>query len=160
LLETLPEENKLTFNKELIEKKYQEHQNVSCNDENSYLRLAKDIENRKLLLIGPGASIINEYDSIVSYIDKYKPVVISINFINDLYPIDYVFMGNSKRYSQFFHRIYGDGINVKVICTSNVSPSSKQIDYIFNYGALTNDTESVRDNPLLMVMKILKKMRL
>lgn len=157
LLETLPEGNKLSFNKELIEKKYQEHQNVSCNDETSYLRLAKDIENRKLLLIGPGASIINESDSIVSYIDKYKPVVISINFINDLYPIDYVFMGNSKRYSQFFHRIYGDGVNVKVICTSNVSPSSKQIDYIFNYGALTNDTESVRDNPLLMVMKILKK---
>ena len=157
LLNSIPIVNKLTFNKELIEQMYQEHQNVSCNDDDSYSRLAKDLEQRDILLLGPGVSIINEADKITAYIKDRKPVVISINFINELYPIDYVFMGNSKRYSQFFHKIYGGGKDIKVISTSNITEPGKRIDYMFNYALLIADKAAVRDNPLLMIIKILKK---
>lgn len=157
LLASLPSANKLSFNRELIEKLYDEHQNVACNDVDAYLRLSHAIANRKILLLGPGASIVNESDKIQSYIKTHKPIVISINFINELYPIDYVFMGNSKRYSQFFHNIYGDGKNISVITTSNVTASSEHINYVFNYMQLIDETEVVRDNPLLMMLKILDK---
>lgn len=157
LLESIPSINKLTFNKETIEKIYQGHLDVSCNDDSSYCSLTKDLANKNILLLGPGVSIINESDKILSYIKKYAPVVISINFVNELYKIDYVFMGNSKRYSQFFHKIYGDEQNCKVIATSNITESGKRIDYVFNYGSLSDDNETIRDNPLLMIIKILKK---
>jgi 4-hydroxy 2-oxovalerate aldolase len=157
LLKSLPVANKLSFNKDLIEKLYQDYQNVAYNDTDAYSRLAVDIAGQKILLLGPGSSIVKEADAISSYIKEYSPIVISINFINDMYPINYVFMGNSKRYSQFFHNIYGNERDVKVITTSNVTASAKQIDFVFNYGTLLNDAESVRDNPLLMVLKILKK---
>jgi len=68
-----------------------------------------------------------------------------------------VFIGNSKRYSQFFHKIYGEIQNCKVICTSNISEVSKRIDYKFNYESLALEIDSVRDNPLLMLLEILIK---
>jgi hypothetical protein len=39
-------------------------------------------------------------------------------------------MGNAKRYSQFFHKIYGENSNVKLICTSNITEAGKKIDYV------------------------------
>ena len=83
----------------------------------------------------------------------------TINFINDDYKPDYVFMGNAKRYSQFFNKIYRNDLHVKVICTSNVSESNKKIDYKFNFNSLINEDELIRDNPVLMLLKILFKIQ-
>jgi len=157
ILLSIPASEKLSFKKELIEKLYASYQNVSCSDEQAYAQLSQSLRDKTVLLLGPGASIIHSSSSISSYIQDNKPVVISINFVHDLFKIDYVFMGNSKRYSQFFHKIYGQQTSSKVICTSNVSESTKKIDYVFNYGSLTMENESIRDNPLLMLLKILKK---
>lgn len=157
LLSALPEVNKLAFNKELIEKMYQQYQNVSCNDDDSYARLSRELKGRSILMLGPGASIINDHELIQGYIQNHSPVVLSINFVNDSFPIDYVFMGNSKRYSQFFHKIYGNSKDTKIITTSNVTALGKRIDYVFNYGTLTTDDAPVRDNPLLMILKVLRK---
>lgn len=155
LLVSLPATNKLTFNRELIEKMYDEYQDVACNDAEACKMLAEEMSGRKALLLGPGTSIVNEANAIKAYIQQNNPAIISINFINDMYPIDYVFMNNSKRYSQFFHNIYVKDRHVKVITTSNVTSSGKHIDYVFNYGQLLDETEGVRDNPLLMALKML-----
>nr|MBP9014731.1 hypothetical protein [Smithella sp.] len=80
------------------------------------------------------------------------------NFVNDDYSPDYVFMGNAKRYSQFFNKIYGKEHDMKVICTSNVSEANKKIDYRFNFGTLVMEDALIRDNPVLMLLKILVKM--
>lgn len=156
LLASLPAGNKLSFNSELIEKMYNDFQNVACNDADAYAKFAAEISGRKVLLLGPGASIINESETVTEYICKNNPVIISINFIVDMYPINYVFMGNSKRYSQFFHTMYNRSRDVKIITTSNVTAAGKNIDYVFNVKKLLNDTEIVRDNPLLMMLKILR----
>lgn len=157
LLASLPADNKLAFDRELIQRLYDEYQDVACNDFDAYTRLSAEISGHRILLLGPGSSIVNNADEIGTFIKQHTPVVISVNFMNDMYPINYVFMGNSKRYSQFFHNIYGCNQPVKVITTSNVTASGKQIDYIFNYGQLVDKTEVVRDNPLLMILKILAK---
>jgi len=157
ILEMLEPSTKLTFNRNAIEQLYKEYQEKSWNDESSYSALRKDVEGKPVLLLGPGASIETDSSRIRNFISTRKPVTFSINFINDEYDIDYVFMGNSKRYSQFFHKIYGDTQHAKVICTSNITQLNKKIDMIFNYGELTMDVESVRDNPLLMLLKILQK---
>ncbi|MGE0920248.1 aldolase catalytic domain-containing protein [Trichlorobacter lovleyi] len=158
LLTSLPVTHKLAFNRELIERLYVEYQDVACNDAAAYRRLAAEITGRKVLLIGPGASIVNDADAIMSYIKQNSPVLISINFINDMYPIDYVFMGNSKRYSQFFHNLHGTNRNAKIITTSNITASGEHIDFVFNYGKLLDETDVVRDNPLLMMLNILTKL--
>jgi len=81
---------------------------------------------------------------------------VSVNFVSGFFPINYVFISNPKRYSQFYDGIYGNGANPKVIVTSNVTESSHKIDYIFNYGKLCGDVDVTRDNPLIMFMNLLK----
>jgi 4-hydroxy 2-oxovalerate aldolase len=69
-------------------------------------------------------------------------------------------MGNAKRYSQFFNKIYRKDLNVKVICTSNIAESNKKIDYKFNFNSLVNEDALIRDNPVLMLLKILLKVKI
>ena len=157
IIADIPKANKLTFNKELVESLYCDYLNREYNDDLSYVRFSKEIQGREILLLGPGKSLVDESEKIIDYIKTNNPVVISINFIDKLFPINFVFMGNSKRYSQFFHNIYDDDAPRKVICTSNITESSKKIDYFFNYGDLIVQNEFIRDNPLIMLMKILEK---
>ncbi len=157
ILKQIPETTKLSFKKDLIERLYDDYQDKFFNDDASYKTLAQELSGRPILLLGPGSSLLTEAAALKAFIDGRKPLIFSINFVHDQFPIDYVFMGNSKRYSQFFHKIYGEIQRCKVICTSNISESSKHIDYKFNYGSLALDIESVRDNPLLMLLQILIK---
>lgn len=150
--------NKLTFSKELIENIYMEYQNKYIDDSGAYVDLSNQIKNREILVIAPGKSIETHKTQIQNFIKDNKPVVITINFIDDNYEPDYVFMGNSKRYSQFFNKIHMSDCDVKVICTSNISESNRKIDYTFNFNSLINDDNVIRDNPVLMLLKILIKM--
>jgi 4-hydroxy 2-oxovalerate aldolase len=152
--------NKLTFNRTLIEQIYVEYQNKYIDDSGAYENLGNQLRNREILVIAPGKSIETDKAQIQDFIRDKNPAVITINFIDDNYKPDYVFMGNSKRYSQFFNKIYMSDSDVKVICTSNISESNRKIDYTFNFNSLINDDDVIRDNPVLMLLKILISMKI
>jgi len=150
---------KLTFNKELIESTYIRYQNISIDDSTAYARLLSELGKREILIIAPGRSIETHRDKIRSFIRRTDPIVITINFINDDFKPHYVFMGNAKRYSQFFNKICKNNQRLKVVCTSNVSESNQKIDFKFNFNSLVHDNEYIRDNPVLMLLKILVTMK-
>ncbi|MFA5322016.1 MAG: aldolase catalytic domain-containing protein [Smithella sp.] len=152
--------NKLTFSRDIMDNLYLEYQNKIIDDTGTYAKLNAELDKRNILIIAPGKSIEIHKENICAFIKEKNPIIITINFINDDYKPDYVFMGNAKRYSQFFNKIYRNDINVKVICTSNISESNKKIDYKFNFNSLINKDELIRDNPVLMLLKILAKMNL
>jgi 4-hydroxy 2-oxovalerate aldolase len=151
--------NKLTFDRALIENLYIEYQNKHIDDTGAYVDLSNQIGNRDILIIAPGKSIETHYTQIQKFIKDKKPLVVTINFIDDNYKPDYVFMGNSKRYSQFFNKIYSSDCNVKVICTSNISESNRKIDYTFNFDSLINENNVIMDNPVLLLLNILINMK-
>lgn len=152
--------NKLTFNKDLIERLYIQYQNKYIDDSGAYAILRRELEKREILVLAPGKSIKLQRDKIRTFIKGNNPIVVTINFISDDFKPDYVFMGNAKRYSQFFNKIYRNDYSLKVICTSNVSESNKKIDFKFNFSSLINDNEFIRDNPVLMLLKILARMQI
>jgi 4-hydroxy 2-oxovalerate aldolase len=160
ILATIDPPNKLTFNKALIESIYMEYQNKYTDDTDAYADLGNQIKNREILVIAPGKSIETHKAQIQSFITAKNPVVITINFVDDNYKPDYVFMGNSKRYSQFFNKIYMSDCGAKVICTSNISESNRKIDYTFNFNSLINEDAVIRDNPVLMLLKIVINMNI
>jgi len=160
ILSKIEQSNKLTFDKELIEKMCIEYQNKFIDDSGAYAALSRELEKREILIMAPGKSIEINGAELQDFIKKKNPVVMTINFINDDFKPDYVFMGNAKRYSQFFNKIYRHEYKGKVICTSNVSESNKKIDYKFNFNSLINDNSLIRDNPVLMLLKLLVKMKI
>ena len=160
ILAKIDQPNKLTCNKTLIENIYMEYQNQYIDDSGAYANLHQQLENREILVIAPGKSIETCKTQIHNFIKDKNPVVITINFIDDNYKPDYVFMGNSKRYSQFFNKIYMGECSAQVICTSNISESNRKIDYVFNFNTLISEDAVIRDNPVLMLLKILITMEI
>lgn len=157
ILSSITQPNKLIFNKELIEKLYIQYQDNSIDDTAAYEALKREWLGREMLLLAPGKSIGENKDKILAFIKTRNPVVISINCFHEDINIDYVFIGNAKRYSQFFNKIYRNS-DIKVICTSNISESNKRIDYKLNFSSLINEDANIRDNPVLMLLKSLVKM--
>ena len=158
ILEKLPTENdkNLLYDKDLCEKLYQDYQNVSIDDSADISELKNLFSEKEILLIGPGKSITSEKNKINSFIFEKKPVVISVNFLKDDFKTDYVFMGNAKRYSQFFSRIYSENSNVKLICTSNISEAKEKIDYKVNFSSLVcKENTAIYDNPLVLLLNLL-----
>ena len=148
-------DKKLSYDKNLIENLYLEYQDRYCDDSSAFDALRKELINRKILLLGPGKTLHDNFESIDEFVRSNNPIIISINFLNEAFPIDYVFMGNAKRYSQFFHKIYGDNNNVKIICTSNITEAGRKIDFSVNYSTLLTDNPVIRDNPLVMFLHLL-----
>lgn len=157
ILVNIPSEKKLTFHKELIETLYEQYQNNEVDDREAYIKLAKELSSKQIVILAPGKSIEDYKSQIAEYINKKDTAVFSINFLHEGFPIDYVFMGNPKRYSQFFHKMYGANSSAKVMCTSNITSSAYPIDFRFNFAELHFAEKSISDNPVLMLLRILSK---
>ena len=91
-----------------------------------------------------------------SYIAKNAPVVISINFIPEEYPVDYAFLSNSKRYVAQATKISKK--DVKLIATSNVTKAEGHFDFVFSYSKLLDEEALIVDNPMIMLIKLLNDM--
>jgi len=158
ILSSIGQDAKLSFNKELIENLYFRYQDKSIDDSMTYDVLRNEFSNREILLLAPGRSVEKCKDAIQGFIAKSRPAIISINCFHDDIKVDYVFIGNAKRYSQFFNKLYSNRSKIKVICTSNISEVNKKIDYTLNFNSLTYDDIIIRDNPVLMLLKALIRM--
>lgn len=156
ILSRLPREGdkNLLYDKDLCERLYQEFQNTEIDDSRDIERLRAELAGKEILLIGPGKSIKEREAEIDSYIKEKGPVVFSVNFLNDEFPVDYVFMGNSKRYSQFFSRIYAQSERAKVVCASNVTEAKEKVDYVVNFANLKSDVDAIYDNPLVLLLNL------
>lgn len=158
ILSKLPKENNknLLYDEELCEKLYQEYQNMEVDDKYALLELKHALLNKNILLIGPGKSIVENKSKIYQFISEKEPVSISVNFLHGDFKIDYVFMGNAKRYSQFFSRIYAQNAEVKLICTSNIAEAKEHIDYKVNFASIAyKENEAIYDNPLVLLLNLL-----
>jgi 4-hydroxy 2-oxovalerate aldolase len=154
-------EKKLSYDGQLIENLYREYQNRYCDDTLAIEYLKKEFLNKKILLLGPGKTLHDNFSIINDFVKDNTPIIVSINFLNESFPIDYVFMGNAKRYSQFFHKIYEEkNTKTKIICTSNITEAGRKIDFMVNYSTLLADDQVIRDNPLVMFIHLLKNIEI
>ncbi len=162
ILDAIEPEKKLLYDKDYIVELYRKYQSTECNDEADIRELSKAWSERPLLLLGPGKNLDLERDSIISYIEKYNPITVSVNFIPDGIQIDYAFLTNSRRYIQLNNRLLELTGNqerpVKVIATSNVTNvKDTHFDYTLNYNSLIDQDAEIIDNSFVMLLSVLTK---
>lgn len=135
IIEKLNEIEKKQYNYPLLEKLYISHFNNDIDDNDSKILIANIIKNRKILFLLPGSSLINNVDLISKFIKTNNPIVISLNFITDLFPIDLVFFSSQKRFDLYCNSFKNYQFK-KIIITSNIK--TKAIDNIalINYLSL------------------------
>ena len=155
ILEKIEIERKLAYSKEYIESLYYQYQKVESNDDKDRKELRSILSGREVLVLGPGRTIKSHKNQILSYIKEHKPVVISINFIPEGYPVEFVFLSNPRRYIHLVNMME-ENINIKVIATSNVTETQGRFDFTLNNEALLDPNEEIMDNSFVMLLKILE----
>ena len=157
ILSGLSGDKKLLYDKDLIERLYQDYQNNVCDDKADLARLADRLEGAKVLLLAPGNNVVEEKDRVDGYIAEAEPVVISVGFVPNGYDVDYVFMSNAKRYVQLSSYLSRCDGQLEVIATSNVTKTAGRFDYTLNYSSLLDEDAMIVDNPLIMLLHLFSR---
>ena len=144
-------EKGVEYDANYIEQLYIDYLSRRKHEDSSIKELSNSICGRKVLLIAPGRSVVDQKEKILKFVDEEKPVVFSINHDYPYLDADYIFVSNMRRFRQLSDRVYG-----KTITTSNIG--SKDTYASVEYYRLLNVVEGVRDNAGLMAIKFIAEM--
>lgn len=156
ILGKLEGEKQLLYDKSYIEQLYIQYQDKEINDTADVNELKNIVSDRNILLIGPGISMQEEKDKILSFISDNAPLIISINYIPDYIEPDYIFLSNSKRYVQLASALSRG--RYRIIATSNVTCTNGAFDYMLDISRLLDLEAEIVDNSLVMLVKALAGM--
>ncbi|MBR6147718.1 MAG: aldolase catalytic domain-containing protein [Lachnospiraceae bacterium] len=156
ILAKLEGEKKLLYDQDYIESLYIQYQNRECDDTADFDVLKQQLTGKPILMLAPGKRIYSEKEKVDKYIAENKPVVIAINFIPSEYCVNYAFLSNSKRYVAQATKISKK--DVKLIATSNVTKAEGCFDYVFSYSKLLDEEALIADNPMIMLIRLLRDM--
>ena len=146
---------KLKFNKKIIENLYLKYLIDSVNDVCYVDSLARELEGKNLLIIGPGKSIVDSREKVSRFIKECNPITIAVNFIPDGLKTDFIFISNSKRYPLTLTAL--GNTSAKTIATSNITPINTPFDYTIRFDSLITDSDEIWDNALVILLNLLLK---
>ena len=148
LLNSISYDKKTEYNSSYADELYNSFNSNRINDEKSYIKLKEIIGNKKILLIGPGPTILKYKSKIEKILNDKNYITISINNKTS-YKTDYLFISNKNRYEN----IKMDA-NDKVIITSNIKNKSSN-EIIFDYNKSLSRQIDISDNSLLVFLNII-----
>ena len=158
VIESLSESDRKKYDYDLLEQKYIDYQNKMVDDEDVLIKLEKEFQGRKVVLISPGKSIIECKEEIQQYIESEKPVVIGINAVSSEYKYDYVFFSNKIRY-EYAKEIYSDLLEMtKRIVVSSIKTHGEINEDIVNFNLLIKRGWKHFDNAVIMCLRLLNKL--
>lgn len=155
IIKTMDPQHKLDYDSRYIEDLYYHYQKRYSLYNESHSELEKVFENKNILLLGPGHSIKDHYNDITEKIESNDLTIISVNCLPDNYPVNYVFLNNSKRYSLILSQLKSRG-NVEIIATSNISSIDTPFNYVLDYESHLVGDSIIRDNALIMFLNFIK----
>ena len=139
------------FDESYIEDLYRKYVSVEYDDGRSISFLSETLNNREVLILCPGRSLLENQEKIESYINKHHAIVITVNFIPDFLQTDMVFCANAKRLSNIKHKN-----NVTRLITSNlVTDAEREYEYVFSFNNSVYFHETFCEDSTLMLLKIL-----
>lgn len=150
ILGSIEDYKKTAYDEEYIAKLYENYQNHEVDDGAVIDCLRKEWKDREILILAPGASIMEKQEEIEKIIQEQHPIIITANFIPESYTYDYVFCSNAMRYSAMEEKIERD----KLLITSNLMDICEKAR-VLNYAELCFDEKGKCDNCVIMLIKLL-----
>lgn len=157
ILSCLEYNKRAVFDKEYISEKYRQYMSHNIDDTIAVERIKSEIDDKTVLLLAPGKSLMTYYNQIQSLMAQEDIFSIGINFHSEKLPVDMVFLSNLKRFNDIkeLKRIIDSGVLVEV--TSNIKNVDLDfVDYL-NYSSYLNEESCISDNSGLMCINMLKR---
>lgn len=151
IFDMMNEDKKVSFDKNYIEELYLRYMADGKVQDEHKSELKERLVGKKILLIAPGKSSLDEVKKIQAFVDS-DTVVISVNYAYKGLVPDYIFLSNLRR----FRELEEENKN-KCIVTSNIPAEGVYLQA--KYKELINSEESVSDNAGLMAIKFLTEFR-
>lgn len=156
IINEIPFEKRPLFDKELIAELYKKYQESQIDDTISLETISNILKDKEILILAPGPSLTAEEQKIKDYITQKNPYVISINFINELFENDMIFISNLKRFEDLDLMEIKNKHN-RLVVTSNISINPDEYIYRVNYSSYLNTDKLIFDDAGLMLLNLLKK---
>lgn len=151
LIKMIPEDRKTEYDKEFANELYRIYNAKNIDDNESRTKLGRLVNGKKVVLIGPGKSIIGYNEQIEDLLGQKNVFSIAING-NDMFYTDATFYSNKKRYEQVSEK----GKDNLILLTSNIKTENEEDELIFDYGKSLSREYGISDNSLLMILNVLK----
>lgn len=148
IFDMMDREKRLSFDKNYIEEVYLRYMATGQVQEAHKAELKEQLANKKILLIAPGKSSLDERNKIARFAKQDNVVSISVNFDYPGVETDFIFLSNLRR----FRELDLDKRS-KCIVTSNIPADNIYLQT--KYRDLLTDIEAVKDNAGLMAIKFL-----
>ncbi len=148
ILARIDHSKKNVFDSLYAEKLYREYKENEIDDTNCVNELIARFKGRKILIIAPGKTILAFNSKIEQFISGEKPIVISVNFVPEMYKCDYAFFSNNKRYNQI-------DASCETIITSNLE--KRKDDFVVDYNSLSGAFDQ-GCNSLIMLLALMKRL--
>lgn len=142
IFQLMDEDKKVSYDKKYIEELYTKYLATGEVQEVHKDDLLARLKGKRVILVAPGKSSIEEKDKI----ENADGIIISVNF--DYPNSDYIFLSNLRRYKEL-----SESSLSKTIVTSNIT--SDKVYMQTKYRELINSVEAVKDNAGLMAIKFL-----
>lgn len=158
IISSLSESQRSKYDYDLLEQKYLEYRSQTVDDHAVYDTLKTEFQNRKILLLSPGASLKKEREAIRAYIEKENPVCIGINAVSVDYEYDYLFFSNQMRYA-YARDVYPEVLESKTrILLSNIKNSADEGEHIVNFNMVIKRGWPHFDNATILCLRLLGKL--
>lgn len=153
-------DKKLAYSKDHIKEIYLQYLQTKASKVTDIKTLTDIFSEREILLIAPGSSIKEQESKIQSYIQQNNPVVIAVNCIPGAFPLDYVFICNSKRYDLLYTEFKQLDGSVQIIATSNVEDINDEFDHVVDIGKYLNKEDKIAgDNAMVIALNLMLRLR-
>lgn len=144
------------YDYDLLEKTYMELISADIDDEAQISILKDSLEDKKVLVLVPGSTATIEVNVIKHYITRYKPIIISVNFVHEEITSDYVYMSNVKRY-QYWKNNDVFKKSKKILTSNIITESSKSINVVSVTKLIKCGWEHL-DNSTIMLLRLLDQL--
>ena len=142
---------------ELVESIYMDYLRSDIDDSKAIAELKEKLQDRNVVVIAPGRSAADEAGKVQEYIHTNDAVVITVNFLHETIPCDYVYMSNTNRY-QSWSQDESFKTHAKIL-TSNLGSAEKPVQdenaVIVSFTRLIKCGWERPDNSTIMLLRLL-----
>ena len=153
IIERLDYQQKKKYDYDLLDSLYVDYFDHSIDDKAAREYL-KGFQKRKVLILAPGKSLVDCRNTILDFIEKESPMIISLNSIMEGYTSDFVFFSSCNRY-EYYENITGKCKRQKCLVTSNIKKTADENEFIFDYRSLLKYGWRNMDSSVILLFRLL-----
>lgn len=142
------------YDYDLLEKTYMECLASDIDDSETIHYLMDMLSGKDVLLLAPGNSVVKQEEVIKAFVDKIRPIVISVNFVHERIVPDYVYVSNVRRYAWLKNQ-QEFNIHKKIIASNIKQQSEDANEYIISFLKLVKCGWEHMDNSIIMLLRLI-----